>query len=340
VPASRIVLFEERDVRPDSAQLCGTGELSQMSSRLHPFEQKSNKDGLGVVTPALTYRRIDLATEADWEYYSIYGTNANAQIQGVINQIDGIYKNQLSITLRIVFQSVYTANTDPYTATDSLALLTQFRNHWNANRGGVARDAAHLFTGRDMDGNTIGRAWLGVVCNNPGNSYGVSQDYWNMVTLVAHEIGHNFGASHDDQVSPPADACTGSGTIMCSIIQSGSTTFSYRSRSDIGNHVRGNGGCLEWVSLPPYEPNAHFLWTHSGPTVYFDASSSYDSDGYITNYFWDFGDGGPGGSGVSPTYTYPVEGCYTVTLTVLDNQGLIHSYSTVVPGTWREEHCI
>jgi PKD repeat protein len=54
-------------------------------------------------------------------------------------------------------------------------------------------------------------------------------------------------------------------------------------------------------------------------TAVFDGTLSYDPDGYIVSYKWDFGDGTQGeGSLVSHKYTNP--GCYTVTLTVTDDQ--------------------
>ena len=55
--------------------------------------------------------------------------------------------------------------------------------------------------------------------------------------------------------------------------------------------------------------------------VYFDGSESYDSDGTIDSYSWNFGDGTTG-SGATPTHTYTNYGVYTVTLTVTDNLGV------------------
>jgi len=63
-------------------------------------------------------------------------------------------------------------------------------------------------------------------------------------------------------------------------------------------------------------------------TIHFDASSSYDIDGGITSYFWDFGDGAIG-SGKTVDYWYTDDGAYTVTLTVTDNDGAIASTSAV-----------
>jgi PKD repeat protein len=64
-----------------------------------------------------------------------------------------------------------------------------------------------------------------------------------------------------------------------------------------------------------------------GHSIVFDASDSYDLDGNIVSYLWDFGDGDTT-SGISPAHSYTQEGTYSVTLTVTDDDGLIDSGST------------
>ena len=55
--------------------------------------------------------------------------------------------------------------------------------------------------------------------------------------------------------------------------------------------------------------------------VLFDGSGSFDLDGTIVSYSWDFGDGGTA-TGVAPTHTYGASGPFTATLTVTDDGGL------------------
>ncbi|HEC95116.1 MAG TPA: PKD domain-containing protein, partial [Thermoplasmatales archaeon] len=54
--------------------------------------------------------------------------------------------------------------------------------------------------------------------------------------------------------------------------------------------------------------------------IHFDGSASYDPDGTIISYSWDFGDGETG-TGKMPSHTYKTSGKYTVTLTVTDDDG-------------------
>jgi hypothetical protein len=70
-----------------------------------------------------------------------------------------------------------------------------------------------------------------------------------------------------------------------------------------------------------YEDNREWVeqrgWKDPYPLVEFNASASYDPDGEIIQYIWDFGDGVKGyGEQTSHTYINPGE--YKVTLTVVD----------------------
>jgi uncharacterized protein YkwD len=60
-----------------------------------------------------------------------------------------------------------------------------------------------------------------------------------------------------------------------------------------------------------------------GLQIEVDASGSYDIDGEIVSYFWNFDDGTPPVSTIKTSHTFPDFGVYTVTLTVEDNDGLV-----------------
>ena len=70
-----------------------------------------------------------------------------------------------------------------------------------------------------------------------------------------------------------------------------------------------------------HAPVASFTYVCTALTCDFDASESYDPDGSIRSYAWEFGDGNSG-SEVNVTHSYSAAGSYQVTLTVNDNRGL------------------
>ncbi len=215
-------------------------------------------DGARPVTPMMggidvTYL-CDLALEADHPLFVINGSNLAAtqnDVLGVVNAIDLIYRTDVQVTLQ-VSQLIVDSVPDAYTSNVAGTLLTQFRGHWNANYGGITRDVAHLFSGRPLganSGGTIGIAYVGVVCDLP-NAYGVSQTRWSAnfayrVGLTAHELGHNFNASH----------CDGQPTcsIMCSVV-GGCTNnpgaFSVNEQAQIIAY-RQNANCLVLQATMP-----------------------------------------------------------------------------------------
>lgn len=65
----------------------------------------------------------------------------------------------------------------------------------------------------------------------------------------------------------------------------------------------------------------------AGRPLQFNGSDSYDPDGNIAAYDWDFGDGSTG-NGANPSHAYAGAGAYTVSLTVTDNGGATDMQST------------
>jgi PKD repeat protein len=100
----------------------------------------------------------------------------------------------------------------------------------------------------------------------------------------------------------------------------------------VGALAFGVAGC--WLFMPPNQPPVAVFtaapMTGVAPLpVAFDASSSVDSDGTITTYTWDFGDGQTG-AGESGSHVFTVEGTFTVELTVVDDDGAIDTTSKTI----------
>ncbi len=182
----------------------------------------------------------ELAWDCDYETYLANGSSVPstlADVEAVTNALNVYYARDVLIEHQLTNILVRTAEPDPYSSYDPGVLLDSFVNEWRTNQGAIPRDMAHLATGREMDGNIIGLAYVGVTCNTWW-AYGLTQ--WNLgfgghVSVVAHELGHNWNAPHC------ADPCD----IMC-----GGCPFFGPNTTAIIMGYRGAVGCLE--DGPPF----------------------------------------------------------------------------------------
>ena len=160
---------------------------------------------------------IDMAVVADPQFAQIqqdsFGTATEAAVIARMNIVDGIYSEQVGVQINLV-QIRALAQNGTLTSTSASTLLNQFSNFTNSSsfdHPGVA----HLFTGRNLNGSTVGIAFLSSLCNA---RFGVGVDQIRGggtagALVVAHELGHNFGAPHDNQ-GGSACASTGGNFIM------------------------------------------------------------------------------------------------------------------------------
>jgi YD repeat-containing protein len=110
------------------------------------------------------------------------------------------------------------------------------------------------------------------------------------------------------------------------------------------NDVSGNGnhgilqtGATYSTDVPPSNSGSQRpLPVAGGPytgqpaqSMQFSSSGSFDPDGTIVSYHWNFGDGSSVNT-ASPAHTYAAPGLYTATLTVTDNAGLRASATAAV----------
>lgn len=192
----------------DTGAICGSGMMLEMPRDGDIPQDYAQRLGLpcgGQICEA------EIAIEIDGEYRNQFdgfgneNTSASiAQTASIINGLNIQYERDVQITHVITTVIVrLDANTDPYTTNDASGLLNQFRNTWNSPPESFEpRDIAHMFTGRTLAGSTIGIAFLGQICDpaSPGGAgYGLVENFggFNSQTdLSAHELGHNWNASH------------------------------------------------------------------------------------------------------------------------------------------------
>lgn len=172
-------------------------------------------------TASAVSRRVTLAIETDWEFTGwLFGGDTGASgvyAATLIAAASEIYSRNVDTALEIGFLRLWPNSADPWNQPDTPSQLNQFRSYWNSNETGTARHLAHFLSGRGLGG---GIAYLGVICAS-GFDYGLSANLngafpypladnspqnWDIM-VFSHEVGHNFGAPHTHNMSPPIDNC-------------------------------------------------------------------------------------------------------------------------------------
>ena len=288
------VVYRQSDIQPGQGWRCG------VSHRLQ--EGRDRLEARAAATDTTTTYKVEVATEADYEYVQHWGSAeaANREIRTVLNQVEGVYEDELKLKLEIVYQHAWNRSSDPYSGTDGSELLDQFREYWNDNFSAEGYDLAHLWTdretlkGEDKDGEEInlgGIAWRAEVCKRSYGSwsYGLTKrQYYRSsgIIITAHEIGHNFSAVHPNHEDPPVTSCD------ATIMQSGwdppkTLTFCQFSRNEIRSHVSTYNSCLEaeteTITLrPPSNVTAEALGPHR-VQISWRNTNGENSHGYSIN---------------------------------------------------------
>ncbi len=231
------VIYKMEDVKTDETLHC----LSQLGQKIESAGGMISSQGAQAVSGI---RQFEMATEADQGFVSRMGgaTQANVEILGILNVIDGVYRTDLGVSITVVFQHTW-STADPFNGAASDTLLFSFQDYWETHfpLSTTPRDGAHLFSGKS----TVlgqGLSFVGTICNYPAGAYGMSGYVgWapGKFLLTAHEIGHNLGGNHVDA----AQNCAS--TIMNA--QLGFNTqsaFCSYSQNEIRSYVSTYGSCL------------------------------------------------------------------------------------------------
>jgi PKD repeat protein len=123
--------------------------------------------------------------------------------------------------------------------------------------------------------------------------------------------------------TPPLVVSNQSGSVYDPGTMSYLTTYYWRIVAWDNHGVSTVGPIWNFITITPpsnLPPVANFTYTITDRSVSFNASLSYDNDGNITLYTWDFGDG-TNATGVIVNHIYSQYGTYNVTLTVTDDDG-------------------
>ncbi|RMF83171.1 MAG: hypothetical protein D6744_05185, partial [Planctomycetota bacterium] len=274
-------------------------------------------DGVDVRTGS-TLRIYATAIAATAEYTNFHGGTVaygQAAIVTAVNRLTGIYEVEVTARFELVANNdsvVYTnAATDPYTNGDVFTMLGENDANLDAVIGSNNYDIGHVFgTGSG------GVANLGVVCG-PSKGRGVSTSFsptgdafW--VNIVAHEMGHQFNASHS--FNGTGGSCNANRSASHAYEPgSGSTIMSYAGicgadniQSDSDDYFHADSWNSIRSKMTSVSCNTTLATGDTGPTV--DAGIDYtipmltpfvlratgsDADGDDVYFTWDQMDLGP-----------------------------------------------
>lgn len=155
--------------------------------------------------------RLAYAVTGDYTVNLANGSvvEAQANVVTIINRVNATYERELSVRFVLVGNNaslVYDdPDTDPYTQSETNTMLTENQANIDAEIGPANYDIGHV-----MYNGGSGVAQLAVPCRS-GKARGVSGVFQAtgdsiVVDMIAHEMGHQFGAAHT--FNSPLGFCT------------------------------------------------------------------------------------------------------------------------------------
>lgn len=245
--ATEYIAYNKKDVRQTQTFI----EKGKEATQQEPDKRTAAQRTAANQCVGGTLRQYRLAVACTGEYAQKVGGGTGATVETVfpkivttINRVNGVYESEVGIRLVLVAnntQIVFTnPDTDPFTGNnDGEVLIDESENEITTRIGSENFDIGHTFSTRGG-----GLANVGVVCRNGNKASGVTGspnpvgDPYD-IDYVAHEIGHQFGATHTFNANTAA--CTNQGASNSNVEPgSGSTIMAYAGICGSENNLQAN----------------------------------------------------------------------------------------------------
>ena len=172
----------------------------------------------------------------DTAFQSLYGASAAAQATALINTAEGFYRQDRAevdgnngmnmafdaITVEFLSSELFSSTTN---ASSFLSDVRSKKANGQIPFVKNSRALLHVITGRNFDGSTAGIAFVDAICDNNGFGAGTTSVVGSIpltAVVMAHELGHNFGSSHDGT----NNVCANNTHIMAPAVSSAFSGFS------------------------------------------------------------------------------------------------------------------
>lgn len=250
-PADQVIPNEVRE--EVTKRLLGIGDLSSIAPR------SANRSTASNVQWAIY--------DTDYEYFLVNNSDRQDMLDDLelkATVVNDIYRTQADVEYASVLTLLRTTANDPYSTFSITSAVTQeLPGIWENAKSVWPRDIVHLYSGKDFGGTTIGYAFIsftavvdgtplgfpGVMCRSEFPfSYGASEQQGNAGTLfvaptiIAHELGHNWGLNHCGSgfsgcCAPGVERIMCAGFNISGLSSPITRTFEAASVSTIVNHV-------------------------------------------------------------------------------------------------------